>query len=77
MSYAQVVFAIPLDAIYDYIIPLDLEPIVTPGVRVRAPFGKRYSIGFCIGVSQSTKVEQKKLKKFKAFSIANPFLIPQ
>ena len=38
--YCKVVFDVPLDRDFDYLVPDELAAKVAPGVRVTAPFGR-------------------------------------
>jgi primosomal protein N' (replication factor Y) len=50
-QFAQVVFPIPINHAYTYLIPPHLEADVQAGVRVLAPFGPRKTTGFVIEVT--------------------------
>lgn len=54
--FCKVVFDVPLDRDFDYIIPPALESKVRPGVRVTAPFGHRLTCGLVVSVSEITSV---------------------
>lgn len=49
---ATVVFSEPPGGPFDYVIPTNLQPQVTPGQRVRVPLGKsnRQIVGYCVAV---------------------------
>jgi len=47
---AQVVFDLPLDGPFDYLIPEHLVPQIAIGMRVKVSFGARSQIGFVIGL---------------------------
>ncbi len=47
---AQVVFDLPLDGPFDYLIPEHLIPAITVGTRVKVSFGHKTQIGFVIGL---------------------------
>ena len=47
---AQVVFDLPLDGPFDYLIPQHLVSQITVGTRVKVSFGPKVQIGFVIGV---------------------------
>ncbi len=50
--FCQVVFDVPLDRGFDYTVPPELVPQVSPGVRVTAPFGARLTVGLVMSVSE-------------------------
>ncbi|MDL2228932.1 primosomal protein N' [Treponema sp. OttesenSCG-928-L16] len=54
-SYLDVVFDIPLDQIFTY--RMDEKEESSPGKRVMAPFGRRESLGYVIGVRKETPAE--------------------
>jgi len=52
---AQIVFDLPLDGPFDYLIPEDMVPRIKVGARVKVSFGPRPQIGFVVGLlAQST-----------------------
>ena len=52
--FCKVVFDVPLDRDFDYLIPTELENQVVPGVRVTAPLANRLTCGLVIAVSEIT-----------------------
>ncbi len=54
--FCKVVFDVPLDRDFDYIVPPELEGKVVPGVRVTVPFGRVLTGGLVIAVSEITNV---------------------
>lgn len=54
--FCKVVFDVPLDRDFDYLIPPELEKQVVPGVRVTAPFGRVLTGGLVVAVSEITTV---------------------
>jgi len=60
---AQVVFDLPLDGPFDYLVPEHLVPQVSLGMRVKVTFGTRPQIGFVIGLlSQSVIAKLKPIQ---------------
>ena len=57
---AQVVFDLPLEGPFDYLIPEGLVSLVVVGARVKVSFGPRVQIGFVVGL-----LEQSALSKLK------------
>ena len=65
--FCKVVFDVPLDRDFDYLIPPELESQVTPGVRVTAPLANRLTCGLVIAVSEITSLSPHiKLKPIAA-----------
>ncbi len=58
--FAQVVFNIPLDRSFDYEVPETLTALLRVGSRVRAPFGRRHTVGYCVGLIEEPSVEEVK-----------------
>ncbi len=54
--FCKVVFDVPLDRDFDYLIPAELEEQVVPGVRVTAPLANRLTCGLVVAVSEITTV---------------------
>ncbi|HQG45157.1 MAG TPA: hypothetical protein PLG50_05830, partial [bacterium] len=50
-SFAQVVFPVPVDHAYTYLIPGKFQEDLQPGMRVLAEFGPRKSTGFVVALS--------------------------
>ena len=62
--YCKVVFDVPLDRDFDYLVPDELAAKVAPGVRVTAPFGRVLTGGMVVSVSEvRTAPEDMKLKE--------------
>ena len=57
---AQVVFDLPLDGPFDYLIPEHLASQMSVGVRVKVSFGHRSQIGFVTGLLEQSAVPQLK-----------------
>jgi len=57
---AEVVFNLPLERAFDYLVPEAWPAILTPGMRVLAPFGERRLIGYCIGLRSTSRVARLK-----------------
>ncbi len=51
----EVVFPLPFRKSFTYLVPKELELAAKFGVRVLAPFGKRYITGFIIGQPETTQ----------------------
>ena len=57
---AQIVFDLPLDGPFDYLIPEHLVPKITVGSRVKVSFGPRPQIGFVIGIIAQSSISKLK-----------------
>ena len=61
---AEVAFNLPLERTFHYLIPLDAEAMLQPGMRVAAPFGPRERIGFVLRrVAKSPIRELKSIRR--------------
>ncbi len=60
MHYADVAVALPVNHLYTYRVPDDLEDEILVGKRVLVPFGKKYMNGYIVSVSTSTHIKQIK-----------------
>ncbi|MBE7547941.1 primosomal protein N' [Candidatus Kuenenia stuttgartiensis] len=58
--FAEVVFNIPLNKLFHYSVPPDLRELLTPGMRVKAPFGNKVITGFCVGLTTIPSVYKTK-----------------
>ncbi len=78
IQIAEVVFNLPLQKPYSYLIPDDLRELLRPGMRVKAPFGRghRQVIGYCVGVRQ-TNSPHRRLKAIQEVLDSSPLLNPQ
>lgn len=50
--FCKVVFDVPLDRDFDYILPASLQDKVRPGMRITAPFGPKLTCGLVTSVSE-------------------------
>lgn len=60
--YAEIVFDVPLNQRFTYLVPQDLQDAMQPGIRILAPFGKRILTGYVVGIPE-TPPEDIELKK--------------
>lgn len=58
--FAEVVTGLPIDKVFHYSIPQDLEGSVKVGMRVEIPFGARRIIGYVVGFKDRTNIENVK-----------------
>ncbi|MBU0504096.1 MAG: primosomal protein N' [Candidatus Omnitrophota bacterium] len=54
--YAKVVFGLPLEGPFDYLIPADLEAKIKPGSRVKVSFGPKRMIGYVVMASAKSSI---------------------
>jgi len=52
---AEVAFKVPVDSLFDYIIPDNLKAQIKPGNRVYAPFGPRKMAGYCVQIKEKSR----------------------
>ncbi len=60
MLYARVVFGLPLDGPFDYIVPAELSPKIKTGSRVWVSFGPKKLVGYVVELSRNTKIKNLK-----------------
>lgn len=60
--FAEVVFPLPVERSFQYRVPEVLLPLVRPGCRVEAPFGRRMLTGFVVAVAEGSPAGGFKLK---------------
>ena len=62
VQVAEVVFNLPLERPYTYLIPEQLRGMLRPGQRVKAPLGRsnRAVPGYCVGIRQTTETRRLK-----------------
>ena len=72
MRYAKVVLGLPVDEVFDYLIPENLGKDCPVGCRVGVSFGRRNLIGYVVGVSLKTKI--KKIKPISRLIDLKPIL---
>lgn len=54
MMCVEVAVNLPVDGTFTYLVPKELEGMVSPGVRVKVPFGKRTVVGYVLEKSNSS-----------------------
>lgn len=55
MTVAHVVFPVPVDSHFDYLVPEELAGKVLPGCRVQAVFARRKSVGVVVGLADHSE----------------------
>ena len=64
MLYAKVVFNLPIEGPFDYIVPAELEKSIAAGKRVWVPLRNKKLPGYVVGLSRKTRI--KTLKQISA-----------
>lgn len=76
-TYVDVILPLPLEGLFTYSIPQDMEEKVCFGVRVLVPFGKsKKYIGIAVTIHH-TKPENYTVKPIEQVLDNNPILLPQ
>ncbi|MEZ5942563.1 MAG: primosomal protein N' [Planctomycetaceae bacterium] len=75
---AEVVFNLPLETSYHYLVPPELRELIQPGQRVRVPFGRgdKLTTAYCVGVGYSAPTSRK-LKQLQEILDREPLLTPK
>jgi len=60
MLYAKVVFGLPIEGPFDYIVPAGLEKNIQPGCRVLVPFGRQKKVGYIVATSRKSTIKNLK-----------------
>ncbi len=78
VQVAEVVFNLPLEKPYTYLIPDEFRELLRPGMRVRAPLGRgnRQVAGYCVRVRQ-TDNPSRRLKPVLEVLDSSPLLSEQ
>ncbi|MGB1236786.1 MAG: primosomal protein N' [Pseudomonadales bacterium] len=64
MPFLRVAIPSPLRRLFDYLPPLDANcDMLTPGVRLLVPFGRRQLVAILIEVNEHSSIETSKLKR--------------
>ena len=75
MGYAKVALGLPIDKLFDYLIPDALAARCLAGSRVLVPFAKRDLIGYVAGLSNKTNIGR--VKPIAKLIDSNPILSPE
>lgn len=73
-TIAEVVFNLPLERTFHYLISADLYDKLKPGMRVLAPFGGRELLGFAIYVGTESPLPLNRLKTIRRVVDAHPVI---
>ncbi len=60
MLYARVVFGLPIEGPFDYVVPPEFRQNIKPGSRVLVPFGNRTKVGYVVSLARKTSVKNLK-----------------
>lgn len=60
MLFAKVVFGLPLDGPFDYIVPPVISPKIKEGSRVWVSFGHKKIVGYVVGLTDSSRIKNLK-----------------
>ena len=58
--YAQVIFGLPIEGPFDYMLPDAWRRIAKPGMRVEVSFGHKCHIGYIVGIARHTEAKNIK-----------------
>ncbi len=75
-SYAEVVFPLPLRQVFTYKLPPSLEGLAQVGMRCFAPFGRRQTVGFIVGLTDKAPAHVKHFKAIDSLLDSEPLLTP-
>src|SRR5581483_1865443 len=76
MSFAEVVFPIPLKKVFSYQVPGALEGLLKPGMRCSVSFGRRHTVGMVSGLTAHSPAQFKDLKPIEELLDTEPSLTP-
>lgn len=72
---AEIVFDLPLETTFHYLVPDELRPLIEPGQRVRAPFGRgdKPTVGYCVSLGPPPNIRHR-LKELSEVLDQEPLL---
>ncbi len=59
-KYVDIILPLPLDRAFTYLIPNELEQLISRGMRVLVPFGKKFLTGVAVRFPEKTEVRSLK-----------------
>ncbi|PID25525.1 primosomal protein N' [Sporosarcina sp. P7] len=68
------VAAYPIDRPFDYVVPIDWEHVMEPGLRVKVPFGPRKVAGYVTGIKEESELDPNKIKPLAEIIDLEPVL---
>ncbi|MCX8011276.1 MAG: primosomal protein N' [Ignavibacteria bacterium] len=69
---AEIVFPLPFEKSFHYLIPEELKDLAKVGVRAVAPFGKRILTGYIIGITDKSNIDKQQLKPIEDILDSKP-----
>ena len=74
---AEIVFDLPLELTFHYLVPEELQTLIEPGQRVRAPFGRgnRPTVGYCVSLGPPPQIRHR-LKEIAEIIDRDPLFSP-
>ncbi len=74
---AEIVFDLPLELTFHYLVPEELQTLIEPGQRVRAPFGRgnRPTVGYCVSIGPPPQIRHR-LKEVAEIIDREPLFSP-
>lgn len=72
--FAEVVFPLPIDQTFHYLVPAGAEDRAAPGVRVKAPLGSKVQAGFIVAVTASRPAGEFSFKEIREVLDVEPAL---
>ncbi len=72
----RIALPVPLPQLFDYL-PPEGCPAVSPGTRVKVPFGRRTQVGMVVATANTSTVSTPQLKRVKRVLDATPLLDPE
>ncbi|MEQ8516812.1 MAG: primosomal protein N', partial [Chromatocurvus sp.] len=79
-TYLRIAVPSPLRRLFDYLPPADWDPAaaaaLSPGVRIKVPFGRRSVIGILMATATHSDVPSAQLKAADAVLDSSPLLTP-
>jgi len=72
--FAEVVFPLPIDQTFHYLVPAEAAGRAAPGVRVKAPLGSKVQAGFIVAVSDRPPAGEFSFKEVREVLDVEPAL---
>ncbi len=66
LQTVEVAVPLPVEGIFSYALPIELEPRIKTGVRVRVPFKNRELIGYVVGITEEVGARHAAPLRLKA-----------
>ena len=75
MSYADVILPVPLEGLFTYSVPSDMQPLLKPGMRVLVPFGRNKNYVGIVDHLHNNKPEGYTVKPIMQLMDQQPILL--